>query len=103
MHTPTTAYITTMTWLAGLLTLAFAPGWLALACAPAAATTVTVVLARGFQLDRDQTLRLVAILTVRALIAATVFTAGLLLRALTAAETRLADRPTTRTIYTHAA
>lgn len=102
MFTPTTLYITTLTWLTGLLTLAFVPGLLAFACAPAAAATVTVVLARVFQLDRDTTLRAVALLTVRVLIAAVVGLAGLILRALTAAETRLAQ-PTTRTIYSRAA
>ena len=102
MLTPTTAYITLMTWLAGLLTLALVPGLLALPCAPAAATTVTVILARALQLDRDQTLRAVAYATIQALTAAVVAAASLALRALSAAETRLAQ-PTHQTIYSHAA
>lgn len=102
MFTPTTAYITLMSWLAGLLALAFVPGLLAPLCAPAVAATVTVVLARAFQLDRDATLRAVALLSVRLLIAAVVGAAGLLLRILTAAETRLATQQT-HTVYIHAA
>ena len=103
MLTPTTTYITLMTWLAGLLTIAFAPGLLAVACAPVAAATVTVTLARAFQLDRDQVLRAVAYLTVRALIAAVVAAAGFALRGLTALETWLGRPDTTHTIYIHAA
>lgn len=89
MFTPTTAYITVMTWLAGLLALCFVPGVLAFACAPAAAMTVTILLARLFQLDRDQVIRAVALLTVRVLIAAVVGAARLALRILSAAETHL--------------
>lgn len=100
MFTPTTAYITLMTWLAGLLTLALTPGVYAWLCAPVAATTVTLLLAKAFRLDRDQVLRAVTLATVRLLIAATVGTASLILRTLNAAETRLTH---THTIYTHAA
>lgn len=103
MFTPTTAYITVMTWLAGLLTLALVPGIYAGLCAPVTATTVTLLLARAFRLDRDQVLRAVALLTVRLLIATVVGTARLALRILTAAETRLAQPTTVQTIYSHAA
>lgn len=101
MFTPTTAYITLISWLVGLLTLTYVPGPLAFACAPAAATTVAIGLARVFQLDRDTTLRAVALISIRALIAAVVGVAGLALRALTAAETRLAQ-PQTHPTYIRA-
>lgn len=103
MLTPTTTYITLMTWLAGLLTLALVPGPLAFTCAGPIAATVTVILARAFHLDRDTVLRGVAYTTVRALIGTVVGIASLALRALTAAETWLAQPTTHQTIYTPAA
>lgn len=102
MLTPTTAYITLMTWLVGLLTLTLVPGALAILCAPAVAATVAVLLARGFQLDRDQVLRAVALCTVRALTAAVVGAARIALAALGAAETML-SRQTSQLTYTRAA
>lgn len=102
MLTPTTAYITLMSWLAGLLTLCFVPGALAVISAPAAAATITVILARALQLDRDTVLRAVALLTVRVLTTAVVGLASLALRALAAADTRL-NQQTTQPTYIRAA